>query len=251
MSSLLLALLAAGDAGPLHDPFAGGHVDWTRGVLVAQSSSSRGAGLMTSRRTLEQEAWLRLEGHMVQQAGEIRVSSDLQARDLLEAQDSLARRLQEGLQNWRVTTTRYRRSGQVELEAELDLGEWLRPALMAWGSQDSVGSPGHGTTGLVVDARGHNTVPSLVPRLLSPTGDVLFGPENLGAEYLEERATVTWVTDPADPEASLKGGSAPLVLAVQRVENGSELVLGPTDSKMLWAAGLPWNRGGIVVVVDP
>lgn len=250
MRSLLLALVAGAVAEPLHVSVEGGHIDWGRGVLVAHAASSGGAGLLTSRRTLEQEAWLRLEALLAERAAEVRVTTDVVASDLLAGDDPLALRLQEGLRTWRVTTTRYSRSGQVELEAELVLRDWLRPALLGWASPQRPDRQVGGGSGLVVDARGLAVVPAMVPRLLSPTQDVLFGPEHLMAGQLALQPPVVWVTDPADPAAAAQAGADPVVVGATAVSRGSDLVLDPRDSEALEALGGLLSRGHVVIVVD-
>jgi hypothetical protein len=246
-----MATMAGLAAEPLHQPVDGGHTDWTRGVLVVRATSSGGAGLLTSWRTLEQEAWLRLESLLAARASEIQLTSDVVAGDLMAGGDPLALRLNEGLQGWRVTTTRYRRSGQVEMEAELVLGDWLRPALLAWATHTPPEQAQDGFTGLLVDTRGLDVRPAVVPRLLSPDLAVMFGPEHLTAHGIGLRPAVVWVTDPADVQAAAHAGPNPLVVGATAVRQGSDLVLDPRDSASLIDMGPLLARGRIVVVVDP
>ncbi len=251
MTPLLLTLWATSLADPLVVTVEGGRVDWGRGVLCARAASSGGSGLLTSPRTLEQEAWLRLESQLHDQAALVRVSSDLLAGDLMAGEDPLALRLSEGLQTWRVTTTRYRRSGQVELEAELVLRDWLRPALSGWVSADRPRRQEQGPTGLVVDARGLAVTPALVPRLLAPDQSVLFGPGHLVLGQLSTHPPVVWVTDPADALATSHAGTAPVFVGIGAVVQGSDLVLEPAQLAPRDDLDAALSRGRVVVVVDP
>ncbi len=251
MSSLVLALAASSFAEPLVVRLDGGYIDWGRGVLVAHSMSSGGHGLLTEHRTLEQEAWLRLEGALVGLARTVRVTADVQASQLMEGEDPLSLRLQEGLQTWRVTTTRYRRSGRVEIEAELVLRDWLRPALSGWASPSGLGRRAEGPTGLVVDARGLNVEPVLVPRLLGADLAVLFGPEHLSTGQLSEHPPAVYVTDPSDPLAALQAGENPLFLGATKTREGADLVLDARDATAIEGLESLLGRGRLVVVVDP
>jgi hypothetical protein len=251
VTSLLLVLAASSLAEPLIVQVDGGHVDWGRGVLVAHAASSGGSGPLSSHRTLEQEAWLRLEALLTELAGTVQVTADIQADQMMAGDDPLALRLQEGLQTWRVTTARYRRSGQVELEAELVLRDWLRPALSGWASPQAPVRQAGGPTGLVVDARGLSVTPAMVPRLLAPDKTVIFGPDHLATGQLSERAPVVYVTDPADPLAAAQAGASPTFASATAVRHGSDLVLDPRDAAAFaeLAPLLAWGR--IVFVVDP
>ncbi len=249
---LLLAALGFGvAAAPLHQVVDGGRIDWTRGVLTATATSSMGAGPFSSRRTLEQEAWLVLEDLLDQRARAVPVTTQVVAGDLMSGEDPLALRLQEGLQTWRVTTTRYHRSGRIELEAELVLRDWLRPVLQGWAQATTASRATGGVTGVVVDARGLLVVPVVAPRLRSADGALAFGPDHLAPTAVVERSPAVWVTDPADPLATAQAGRRPLVIRAAGVSQSSDLIIDAVGLRALEEAASALAEGRLVLVVDP
>ncbi|NOY25576.1 MAG: hypothetical protein GXP62_06855, partial [Oligoflexia bacterium] len=230
-----------------------GRIDWTRLVLSVDARSELRMGAWKDRRIREQDALDRLKSRVPDLAQRVRVTPDTLAADLLAGKGDLPRRLGDAVNDWQIVETRYHDNGAVELVAELDLRQWLRPALRSLASQEAT-PPGPGdVTGLVVDARELPFEPCLAPRITAPTGTVFFGAQRLSADTLDLGAPVVFVTDPADPRAIARAGDHPLLVRAASVQGGGELVLDPTSARALDAtpdlASIA-AQGRVVIVVQ-
>ena len=258
MTGLLLLLLPASlalDPAPDHvvTSLTYGYIDWSALRLEVTAASARRVGAWMDRRVQEQDAldWV---APRVEEAGPtVVVTPDETAGDLIAADDELSQRLREGLENWRVSETRYVASGRVEMDAELDLGAWLRPALVARARADAPALSPDGATGVVVDARGLAFEPCLAPALLSPDGTQLFGATSLSVETVRRSTPVVFALDPADTRAYARAGARPL-FAHAGEARGCALVLDAPDAAVIAASPdleALGAAGGVVLVVDP
>ena len=210
-----------------------GRIDWSRMVLEVDVDSDLRVGAWMDRRVQEQDALDRLGPRVARLAQRVRVTPDTLAADLLDSEGELARRLEESIDDWQVVETRYLDSGRVELTAELDLRTWLRPALRSLASSAAV-PPGPGqATGILVDARTLPFEPCMVPRIISPTGTVLFGAQRLSAAALELDLPVIYVQAPGDARAVARAGEHPILVRAVSVQGGGELVLEPLSASTL------------------
>lgn len=231
-----------------------GRIDWTRLVLSVDARSELRVGAWKDRRIQEQDALDRLKTRVPDLAQRVRVTPDTLAADLLAGQGDLPSRLGDTVHDWQIVETRYHEDGAVELVAELDLRQWLRPALRSLASQEAAPTGPGDVTGLVIDARELPFEPCLAPRITAPTGTVFFGAQRLSMDTLDLAAPVVFVTDPADPRAVARAGDHPLLIRAASVLGGGELVLDPASAQTLDAApDLPAiaAKGRVVIVVQP
>ncbi|MCB9778502.1 MAG: hypothetical protein H6742_08075 [Alphaproteobacteria bacterium] len=234
------APVATGDAGaeeldlspaPVVEAVPGGHIDWTRLVLVVESESDRKVGAWMDRQIQEQDAIDRLRPAFADLARRVRVTPDTLAADLVLGEGDLSRRLAEGVQDWQVTETRYHDSGVVQLTAELDLRRWLRPALRSLSAQGPAPEGPGEATGILVDARALPFEPCVAPRITAPTGTVLIGAQRLVPAAYDEGPPVLFVSDPADLQAIERIGDRPVLVVATSVQHGGELVLDPASAR--------------------
>ena len=212
-------------------------IDWTRRALTATASAQSNAGALgANRRLVESEARSRLAPLFLEAARDVRVSSALSAGDLLAGEDSLARLLDKEVSSWHVVETRYYSSGKVEVDGELALDRWLRPALRSLAeAPDARKGAASAATGLVIDARGLAMRPALAPQILSPKGAVLYSIAQLSQRTAADQSLVQYVTDPADPRAVELAGKAPLFFRADGVRARCDLVLTAEDAERLRA----------------
>ncbi len=225
-----MLLLSLAQAAPPLQELPHGQVDWTRGVLIVQSSGSPNTGAWSDLGVAEKDAYGQLELRVQDSSARIAFDADRSAGDLLGGGDELARSLTEAQGNWRIAETRYNASGRVDMRAELDLQPWLRAALVAQaqGDPDLKLTPTE-RSGLVVDARKVGGRPCFAPRLVDPEGLQIYGASTLSAEMAASRSPALWVADPAQTEAGELAGLEPLfVVAVDA--DGCDLVLSAQDS---------------------
>ncbi|HJN73388.1 MAG TPA: hypothetical protein QGF58_05585 [Myxococcota bacterium] len=238
MSSLLLDVALA---GPVVVDLPQGQVDWTEGRLMVRSAGDPNTGAWSDVKVAEQAALAQLELRLVEQAGTLAYDSERLAGELGAELEGA----------WRITQTTYHTSGLVELEAELDLHEWLRGTLVedAAGERDGRTST---LSGVLVDARDVPAEPCLAPRLLGPDLSEVFGAASMATEAAARRRPVTWVGDPADPPAGDRIGESPLVLIAAGAK-GCDIVLDEEGAGRLrqLAGTSVLADGHVVVVVEP
>jgi hypothetical protein len=225
-------------------------VDWTALELHVTARSDRSFGAWKDRRMQEQDALDALGPKVRELATGLRVTPDHRVQDLLTGDPKLASRLEDGLQSWKVSETRYHTGGGVEMSAKLDLHAWLRPALASIATQvETTGEPGD-ATGVVIDARGQALTLPLAPRVQAADGRVLIDLSLISAEVVQTQAPVRYVTDPADPAAWKRAGDAPLFARATDTSGGAWVLAEgaplATDPRLAPLVA----QGRIVVVVD-
>ena len=250
----MILCLAALAFDPVEEDLGGGRVDWTTLRLVAGAEGVPSSGVMVNLGTLEGDARTHLGPKILALARKVRISSTRLAGDILDAGDAVADRVDDNLSTWEVFDVKYFASGGVSLEGALPLQSWLRPALttLATGQERSA-PPAAPVTGLVVDARGLKVLPAIGPRLLDPSGAVLYELATMSRLSARQRAPAVYVHEPADPIAARRAGAEPTFAKAIDVKDGCDLVLAPADASRVasLATQSPFLlQGHVVVVVD-
>ena len=139
--------------------------------------------------------------------------------------------ISDGGGHWQVVETRYFTSGRVELVSELPLLDWLGPALLEKQTPGEEEAAASGvSTGILVDARNVQVLPSLAPRLVGPDGEVLYGAANTLSRGRAVLAPVLWIRDPADAELGTRVGDSPLLVVAVGTRDNCDLVLSREDA---------------------
>ena len=258
MTGLLLMTALAWATEPVVEKVESGHIDWSSMVLQVTARGDRTVGAWKGQAIQEADALGRLEPMLLEAARAIRVYPGTRAEILLEADPlnnaNIIRQLDDGLRKqivWRVSETRYLSGGGVEMDAELDLYAWLRPALMARAKGQPQPPSPEGQTGLLIDARHLAFRPCVAPEVHLSDGTVFFGATALSTQTAGAQTPVVYVSDPADPKASARAGSQPEFLTAESSTGQCTLVLSEQDSKILpERAGVTgWLSTGRVVIV--
>lgn len=251
---ILCLALAAYAFDPVEEDLGGGRVDWTTLRLVAGAEGVPSSGVMVNLGTLEGDARTHLGPKILALARKVRISSTLLAADILDAGDAVADRVDDNLSSWEVFDAKYFASGGVALEGALPLQAWLRPALTTLAAGQERSAPATASvTGLVIDARGLKVLPAIAPRVLEPSGAVLYELATLSRLSAGQRSPVVYVHDPADPIAARRAGAEPVFTKAVEVKEGCDLVLSAPDASRVsaLAAQAPFLlQGHVVVVVD-
>jgi hypothetical protein len=188
----------------------------------------------------------------------IRVFPTTRAESLMEpgptANPVLIRQLDDGLKKvWRVSETRYLSGGGVEMDAEVDLYAWLRPALVATARGVPQPPEPDGQTGLLIDARHLAFRPCLAPDIRLADGTVFYSASKVAPQTASAHPPVVYVSDPAAPSASGRAGSQPEFITADSSTGQCTLVLSEQDSAILpnRAGTLGWlSTARVVIVVD-
>ena len=238
MSAFLFWVGMVWAGNPVWEDLGGGtKVDWAGERLVSTASSSRGTGHQEPFEVLEGRAREVLGPTVLQRARKVRLTSTRTAGEFMESGDLVADRLDDNLSSWDASEVRYRTSGIVEVDAVLDLHDWMRSALTLLATGRERASPVTGeTTGVVLDARAHDVRPCIAPRVLDPSGGVVYGLEVVAPGTMALRSPVQWVDDAADVRAAQRAGEHPLFVRVASVKDGCDLVVSAPDAESIRTA---------------
>ena len=143
-------------------------------------------------------------------------------------------------ENSRIAERVYLSDGSIELGVELsllgDLMDLLLPEVGGASYPDLGDVSQKPLTGVVIDARGLNLNPSLLPRVLSEDGTELYGKEFVGRENAIRIGVCGWM-DSLDVKSE-RVGDSPLILRAKDVsgQNLTDLVISNEDAEILRAS---------------
>jgi hypothetical protein len=244
--TLILSVAHAGDPASPYPTVVravgAGAVDWTTATLVVTSKSARQTGAWKDRRMQEQDALDRLPPLVAEASQGVCLAPGVTGDDLVDGDGGA--RLREALGAWQVAETRYLGKGAVEMDAELDLVAWLRPALPTVPARRNAEPAG---PGLLVDARGLDLELCLVPKITGPADLVVLDLATVSRAVGDDNAPVLFVTNPADPRVGSRLGRDPFRVRAGDAD-GAELLLDTAPPAEVIAAAA---AGRVAIVVDP
>jgi hypothetical protein len=228
-------------------------LDWTDLSLDVSAASHLRRGAWQDRRVQEQDALDELGPRISALASEIPVTVGFTAGRWLQGPPELAGGLRRGLKGWRVEETRYLAGGGVEMDAVLDLQDWLRPAVLVHAIEDPPRVPTDGPTGILIDARGTGFLPVYAPTVRTPAGTDVIALDRLGRVAAQTLAPVLYVLDPADPRTHGRIGDRPLFARGTHTDEGVLYLDAASSGPMLAHSAADALVAGalVVVVIDP
>lgn len=251
-SLLLVAALSRAEASdaPLAAPAADvvrpvgrdAVVNWTQLRLEVETSATSTSSAQSTE-SLEQAAIDRLGGALRDALGLVPLAPGVRVQTL-DGFDAA-----RAVSGWTILETRYGPGGRVTVVGAAP----LLPALGGWSVSRAVVppvKPPEGPSGVVIDARGLDAAPSWSPRVLDPSGEVLYDGVLLRS-VAYDRVPATWVTSVLAPGASA-AGLHPVVLLAGAVRDGA-LVLVPEDAARWRTEVAPTAaaaNGTLVVILD-
>ncbi|MGE4293271.1 MAG: hypothetical protein AB7E32_13810 [Desulfovibrio sp.] len=140
---------------------------------------------------------------------------------------------------------------QIELTAEVAGGPTDVDQLEYRQSMAELGA----FTGLVVDARGFDCAPALLPVVTGPDGKAAFGPFLASRALVLEEGLAVYAHSPQDPAAKRRVGGTPLVVRVLAVSGPqrADLVISSADAELvrvLFRAEGMTERCPVAIVMD-
>jgi hypothetical protein len=244
-----VALASSNEVSVLEDLGVGVWVDWTRQVLVVEVVHH--PKVAEVQRQTELVAIVDMDAALVVGAKRVRVLGTSALEDELGKADAGMAMLRR-LTRRTVVEARYGREGSLGMTAELPLEVLLRPwTLERLDYRPLDGVLGGPFTGVVLDARGVHVDPAWAPRIITASGEVLYG-DAWSASAAVGSTPAVYVVDPSH-SAAQRAGASPLILRVEDAA-GSDLVLAETDEGCLisaHSAQTALRRGRLVIVVDP
>ena len=259
MNTLILLSTVALAIDPVMESVEAGHINWTTMELEITSRSDRKVGAWKDVRVQEQDALDRLKPLIEDAAKRVRVFPGTRAGDHMRPGETpetieVARRIDDGLSEWKVRETRYLSNGGVEMDGVLGLHQWLRAALLANPYQPTDFATEDGPTGVLIDARHLAFRPCFSPEVQDANNQPLIHPTRVNPEVLRVRAPVVYVQDPAAAQAVTRAGEQPLFITAESSTNDCVLILSPSDSQLLKASkgfAAVVASAKIVLVVNP
>jgi hypothetical protein len=168
--------------------------------------------------------------------------------DLME-KDEVRVRVEGLVKGYTIVSKRYFSDNGVEIEVEVPVS-LLADVIDPDATQVlSVGkAEGEKVTGLVIDARGLNLTPALLPRVLDADGTPIYSIDSLSADARKTSGVAVYVSSLDDAAKSPKAGPKPLILKAAKAF-GADLQLAPEDAKKLATLNTGFLADGKVVIV--
>ena len=172
--------------------------------------------------------------------------------ELLQTNSSLEKKILRGINNWQTYETRYfSDSEEVEVLGHLSLHLYLQPLLLEYAKVSVPPVKNSDSTGIVIDTRGTQFSPVLLPEVLKSDGTSIISADLFSNMQARSKLPVRYAADPAEPLVFKTAGRTPISLQVSSTHEG-KLVLdqanvlpSPEDIKNLVA------RGNVIIIVDP
>jgi len=223
LSMLPLKAEAEDDCGGIADKISHGGILWTENAIIVQGTAAPNLSdpdkpVSTIKREAQRAATLDAYAKVAGILAGISVTSDTLAADNPE----VVSRIRAYVRHPQICKAKYYADGGVDIVVKVPLtGELAKALLPLAGS--NVATSKCEFTGLVVDASDLPFAPGFAPRLLDPSGSVLFGQENVKKEVIAKQGVVKYVQSPSAVKKEIVGTKP---LKVKAVGLGS---LSPTD----------------------
>ncbi len=220
-----------------------GVVNWTDFLIRTRGKGSENPSLPSDVRkesaldAAERDALVKA----LQLLNGIRLTSDLDVGEFLISNDSLHVEVMEtASKNLRILDRVYFSDGSVELEAELPLlGPLMSLLLPEVGNGHALGTElrQNNFTGVVIDARGLELNPCLLPRVLNEDGTETYGKGLIAREHAIRIGVCGWVKDSLDVNDG-RVGNSPVIMKAKNVvgDNLTDLVISNEDAEILHAS---------------
>lgn len=228
-----------------------GSVDWSRLLIIVQATHEPvGAGPGADRRrwATEEAATALARQRVLQTLGEISIVPNVTGSERLK--EPSVRAQIEGLYD--ICESRdldYGADGSVRLTLECPLGLGFSAALAPGRSPPRTDAKEEGPSAVIFLAK-PGLVPSLVPLVVGPDDDVLYGPDVPGPDARLLRGMAAYARDAEVAKRLERAGSSPLIVNADVREDGALVVDGPTASLVQSASGA-LIEGRVIVVSAP
>lgn len=194
------------DFRPLVETLANGEIDWTRGIVIA-TGSARGKGhggqaraaatgaarMVAARNAVLLLAELRTGGQMkMGQLRSGRISVDAVLKDFEQLDTHFDPDKREATVRLRATLLGAK--GVVTVQRDPNAGQ-----ADAWPWPEGIAGAADTVDGVVIDARGHDLTPALLPTVLAANGQRLFGPADVPANQRTHRLAIYVFTKRSGP----------------------------------------------------
>ena len=155
------------------------------------------------------------------------------------------------MRSWKTAETRYITSEhQVDVKGFLSFQHFLRKSIIYYASKDVPANPPQIHTGLIIDARGSNFHPVIMPRVQNTNGDLIMSIDHFSKEAAQDTMPVRYVTTPVDTLCAKTVGKTPAFVRASKQKNNALVIDGgslPSQSDLISIIA----TGKVVIILDP
>ena len=253
-----------------------GHINWSKGLVYAKGTAS--SPERNSEKSLDpslptQKAVL-ASASLFEAVKGIRIDASSQVKDLVENSDMIREQLWGMVKRAQVVKREYLSDGTLEATFAFQMmGGFAQLALppeikhvpeirtipnRSFELEESKGNPSlvpPVCTGLVLDARGLQGMPAMVPRIVNENGEEVFGPNHISREYAVQRGAVAFETDLESARNNPRVMNNPITVRGLRTQGPSQynFVISNADAWKIQSASenlLFLKQCRVIVVLD-
>ena len=166
-------------AGDITEDVEGGSINWTKREITCTGKGApnlRTARNVAQARILaEQAAKLDAMRNCLEAMQGLKLTAvDVTAGKRMEGNGRMVTEIKGVLRNFEVAEIRYYSDGGVELDIRVKIDGEVAQSLMRPELQNRAQANPTGPTGIIIDAREHELVPVLAPRIVDPQGNAVY-----------------------------------------------------------------------------
>lgn len=246
-----------------------GVVDWTAGIVTASGIGFPPADALNStqaRLLAKRAAQSVAYRNLLEAFTAIRVDSTTTVKNYVTTSDEIQVKVQGMVEDAKIIHERQLEKGGYEVTLKMKLtgriSETFAPKnappakrLVAETLPTPSPKPGMAYTGLVVDARGMEVRPALVPRILTEDGQEAYSQSYVLAKYRQKEGIAAYVSDPVTAKTHPKVTDNPLYVKALRPAGNSHTDLVISNAAAQTIHGVKdhfefLEKGQVIVVID-
>lgn len=204
-------------------------IDWTKNSVVVVVQNRDQTGQWNDERMQEQTAIHSAEDHLMLVYPDISFDATHKIRAFMVENPS---KVTLDNPTWNIDETIYYEGEGVEVIGSIDLFKSLRPLLVALSSSDISSQNPETHSGLIIDARGLNFDPLILPVIYSNDGSSLIHISGFSQQAAQQRLPFRYGTDPAHPLLIRHVGKKAATVRAGAITKGG-LTIHPEDTALL------------------
>ncbi len=227
--------------------FGIGRMDWTNRIVegVGWGVARPDAGEKAQARAIAKgEASRQARENLFRVIEQLRIDEQRIGEHLLADREGAREKLRRVLQDARIVEVSFDDGGRVKATAALSLSggvlhlllpESIKPIHPLHQRGKSNAEKKESLSGLIVDARGCEIQPALVPRILDEEGKIVYGPEYMNRDFAAQTGTAVYIKDMDSALKVERIGKNPLVFeSVRKTEAApTDVVISNADAEQV------------------
>ena len=221
-----------------------GRIDWSNGIVEAVGVGSPPKdpiNMAQARAMAKKAAIIAAQQNLLKTLRRVRIDSRTLLKDFVTQSDLIHSEFQRAIQYPKVVDISYLSNGCVKATVAIKLGgpfaEMLLPkSIREIHTVKQPGRPdkeeGKAYTGLVVDCRGLQVRPAIVPRILDEDGNEVYGSKYVDRKYAVRQGMAGYVRDLKAAQKDKRVGNCPItVKAIRAAKSGpSDIAISNSDA---------------------